>query len=132
LSSKSVLLAVFCDANFFQLSPSSKQINKNDAEFVLFRVERLLFRNIQPAPPTLSLAANVTDVILLDTKLVPCCISPSAAVTEPPNSGDTCTAKQTGNSLIVGAADSGSTELRLETGSSPTGSDRPASHLTRY
>jgi len=99
---------------------------------VLFRIEKLLFRNIQPAPATLSIAANVTDVILLDTKLVPCCISPSAAATtEPPNSGDICAAKQTGNSLTVGTGDTGSTEHKLETGSSPNGSDRPAGHRTR-
>jgi len=99
---------------------------------VLFRVEKLLFRNIQPAPAALSIAANVTDVILLDTKLVPCCISPSAAATtEPPNSGDMCAAKQTGNSLTVGTGDTGSTEHKLETGSSPNGSDRPTGHRTR-
>lgn len=92
--------------------------------------EKLLFRNIQPAPPTLSLTAAGSDVILLDTKLVPCCISPSAAAAEPVNAGNV--AKQTGNSLTVGIVDTGSADHRLETGSSPSGSDRCTSYHTRY
>ena len=93
----------------------------------LFRAEKLLFRNIQTAPPTLSLTAAGTDVILLDTKLVPCCISPSAAAAEPVNIGDLCTAKQTRSSLTVSTGDGGSTDHRTETGSSPSGSDVPPS-----
>ena len=99
-----------------------KHLHNFAGMFVWFSyAEKLLFRNIQPAPPTLSLTAAGSDVILLDTKLVPCCISPSAELM---NTSDIPTAKQTGNSLTVGAADAGSTaEHRLDAGSSPTGSD---------
>ena len=92
--------------------------------------EKLLFRNIQPAPPTLSLTTARSDVILLDTKLVPCCITPSAAAAEPISIGDVCTGKQTANSLTLGTGDSGSMEHRLETGSSQSGLDRATSYHT--
>ena len=95
-------------------------------------IEKLLFRNIQTAPPTLSLTTAGSDVILLDTKLVPCCITSSAAAAEPICIGDVCTAKQTGNSLTVGTGDSGSMDHRLETGSSQSGLDRPTNYHTWY
>jgi len=101
--------------------------------YITFCVEKLLFRNIQPAPPTLSLRSGGSDVILLDTKLVPCCISPSVAATGPPvNSGDVCAAKPTGNSLMVGSGDTGNADCRLETGSSASDSDRPTGYHRRY
>jgi len=96
---------------------------------LLVVVEKLLFRNIQHAPPTLSLTAAGSDVILLDTKLVPCCMSPSA---EPVAVGDIGAAKQTGNSLMIGAGDTGSTDHRVETGSSSSSSDRPTYHTRFY